>query len=79
MEKKSDGYNWGAGIALGVGVGVALGAALDNIAMGLVLGIAMGFAFAAAFANSKDKKKVDTEHIETAPDAGGQEENSLNN
>ncbi|MDR7385066.1 hypothetical protein [Promicromonospora iranensis] len=45
-DAPTNGWNWGAGIAVGLGIGVALGVALDNLAVGIALGMAFFPVFA---------------------------------
>jgi hypothetical protein len=56
MEKKSNQYNWGAGIPIGIGIAFGVGLALNNFLFGIPVGFVMALAIASAYRKMDDKK-----------------------
>ncbi len=53
MEKKTNQYNWGAGIPIGIGIAFAVGLALNNFILGIPVGFVMALAIASAYVKPK--------------------------
>jgi TPP-dependent 2-oxoacid decarboxylase len=47
-QRRPEGWEVGAFLAIGAGVGVALGVAMDNIGLWLAIGVAVGVVLGAA-------------------------------
>jgi hypothetical protein len=47
-QRRPQGWELGAWIAIGAGMGVALGVAMDNIGLWLAIGVALGVVIGAA-------------------------------
>jgi len=63
MQKKTNQYNWGAGIPIGIGITFAVGLALNNFILGFPVGLVMALAIASAYGKT-EKTIVDPAFIE---------------